>query len=80
MLRAEMGRRFWIEAGLAAITAILLVVTLVSREWIEIVFGVDPDGGDGSLEWVIVGVLLAASLIFSAMARAEWRRSAAAES
>jgi hypothetical protein len=68
--------RFWIEAGLAALTAILFVVTLISREWIEEIFKVDPDGGDGSLEWVIVAVLFAASLTLSVLARAEWRRAA----
>jgi hypothetical protein len=68
--------RFWIEAALAALTAILFVVTLISSEWIEEIFKVDPDGGDGSLEWVIVAVLFAASLTLSVLARAEWRRAA----
>ena len=72
--------RFWVEAGLAALTAILLVVTLISREWIEAVFKVDPDGGDGSLEWAIVAVLLATTLMFSLLARAEWRRRTALDS
>jgi hypothetical protein len=72
------GARFWIEAALATLTTVLFVVTLISREWIEAVFNVDPDGGDGSLEWIIVGVLFALSLIFAAMARAEWRRNAPA--
>jgi hypothetical protein len=71
--------RFWIEAGLAALTAILFVVTLISREWIEEIFKVDPDGGDGSLEWAIVAALAATSLTLSLLARAEWRRRAALE-
>jgi hypothetical protein len=73
-------RRFWLETVLASVTGILCLVTLVSREWIEILFNVDPDGGDGSLEWAIVAVLFAVTLILSAMARAEWRRLGEAES
>jgi hypothetical protein len=40
------------------------------------IFGVEPDGGDGSLEWAIVIVLMAASLTLAFVARAEWRRRA----
>ena len=76
----DAGPLFWIEAALAALTGFLFVLTLISREWIEVVFKVDPDGGDGSLEWAIVGVLFAASLTLSVMARAEWRRRASQES
>jgi hypothetical protein len=31
--------RFWIESALAAITAALFAVTLMSPEWIELLFG-----------------------------------------
>lgn len=67
--------RYWIEFALAALSGIAFIATLISREWIEVIFGVDPDGGDGSLEWVIALVLLAASVIFAMLARAEWRRA-----
>ena len=67
--------RFWIETALAALTTIVLLVTLAWRGWIEAIFGAGPDGGDGSLEWAIVGALLAVSVTLSVMARAEWRRT-----
>lgn len=66
--------RFWLEATLAALTTALFIVTLVSRNWIEIVFKVDPDESSGSLEWLIVAALLVASVVFIGLARAEWRR------
>jgi hypothetical protein len=75
---SEARTRFWIELALAGLTAILFVVTLVSREWIELLFGVDPDGGSGALEWGIVLVLFVATLTFGALARFEWKRGAAA--
>jgi hypothetical protein len=68
--------RFWIESALVGLTTILLLVTLVSREWIEILFGVDPDDGNGSLEWAIVGLLIAFTITFILIARAEWRKRA----
>jgi len=66
--------RFWLEAILEALSTGLFILTLLSRNWIEIVFGVDPDNSSGSLEWLIVAALLVASIVFVAMARAEWRR------
>lgn len=70
-------RRFWLETALAATTAVLAAVTIVSREWIELVFGVGPDHGSGSLEWLVVARALVACVVFSALARAEWRRASA---
>jgi hypothetical protein len=62
------------ESALAVLSAALLVVTLISRTWIETVFGVDPDRGSGSLEWIIVGVATAVTVVSVSMASREWRR------
>jgi hypothetical protein len=75
-MRRAVRIRFWIEAVLALLTAGLFILTLISHEWIEVIFGVDPDGGDGSLEWAIVGILLVATIVLSWLARVEWRRAA----
>jgi hypothetical protein len=72
------SRRFWLSAALGATSLILALVTLVTREWIELIFRVDPDGGSGALEWLIVVALLAASLVFGLLASFEWRRLQAA--
>jgi hypothetical protein len=70
--------RFWLETILATGTGALFVLTLVTRDWIEAVFGIDPDQHNGSLEWFIVGALLVASLILAGLARAEWHKVRAA--
>jgi hypothetical protein len=67
-------RRYWFELGLAVLAGALAVLTLVNREWIEVVFGVDPDEGSGALEWGIVFALAGVALISAVAARAERRR------
>jgi hypothetical protein len=73
-----MRKRFYIEAALAVATFVLTVVTLINQEWIEAVFGVDPDHGNGSLEWVMVGVLAVATVVFGLLAFSERRRASLA--
>ncbi len=71
----ELPRRFWVEFGLAVFSAFLLLVTLLWKDWIEIVFRVDPDHGNGSFEWLIVTVAILGTVTFSTLARLEWRRA-----
>ncbi len=75
MARQEaIRRRFWVESALATVTGLLAVITLFTRDWIEVVFGVDPDHGSGSLEWALIAVLVVATLVVGSLARMEWRR------
>ena len=74
-MRQTLRWRFWIETGLAIVTSILLLVTLLWRDWVEIVFNVDPDQGSGLLEWSIVGALLVATIVLLISARYEWRKA-----
>lgn len=49
-------------------------------EWIEAVFGVEPDRGSGALEWAIaIGFLTAAATLF-ALGRRDRQRVLVAES
>jgi hypothetical protein len=68
------SRRLLVELGLAALSGSLLSVTLLWREWIELVFSVDPDKGSGSLEWALVAVLSVSTIAWLLAARLEWRR------
>ena len=70
--------RFWLEAACAVCSGFLGLLTIVWHDWIEGVFGVDPDHHSGWLEWLIVAVLLAVSLASTLAARVEWRRIAPA--
>ncbi|MFF7946263.1 ABC transporter permease [Streptomyces griseorubiginosus] len=74
MMVRNVRMRAWIETAAAAISGILFVITLIWRDWIERVFGVDPDMGSGALEWVIVALALCATVAFSLLARTEWRK------
>ena len=66
--------RFWVQSVFAAAAAVMFVVTLISRAWIEEVFHVDPDGGDGRLEWLVVAGLALVAVVLGLTARREWRR------
>jgi hypothetical protein len=67
--------RFFVEVGLAVALALLSLATIVWRDWIERVFGADPDGGRGSLEALILAALVLVAVACSALARLEWRRA-----
>ena len=74
-MRKALRGRFWLETGMAIMTTILLVITLVWQSWIEIIFNVDPDQGSGLLEWLIVGALLVVTIALFVLARYEWRKA-----
>ena len=67
----EQTKLFWIEVGLAVLSGLLALLTLVSREWIELIFGFEPDRGSGLFEWLIVAALAAVTIMFGLLARAE---------
>jgi hypothetical protein len=77
-MRKTLRWHFWLETGVGIVTGILFVVTLLWRDWVEIIFKIDPDRGSGLLEWLIVGVLLVVTIVLFVLASYEWRRARAA--
>jgi hypothetical protein len=71
----ELRARFRVEVGMLAATVALLIVTLIWQDWIEIVFGVDPDARSGSLEQFIVAACGATALLLLILSSREWGRS-----
>jgi hypothetical protein len=68
-------KRFYVQAIAGLVSASLAVITLLWHDWIELVFGVDPDHGSGAAEWLVVGGFATVALSLAISARAEWRRS-----
>jgi hypothetical protein len=66
--------RFWIESSVAGTSLLLALLTLVWRDWIEAIFGVEPDNHSGEFEWLIVAVLLVVAVAMAITAHFEWRR------
>ena len=63
----------WAAVGVASLSAVLAILTLVWPEWIEALFRVEPDAGSGAAEWGIVSCLLVLALGSGAFARSELR-------
>ena len=68
-----MRRLLLIDIALAVASVFLALLTLAAKDWIEIVFHVDPDAGSGVLEWVIVALCGAAAVKFGTRAHSRIR-------
>jgi hypothetical protein len=74
-MKRQLGLRFWVESILAGFTAFLVVLTLAWHDWIEGIFGFDPDHHNGSFEWELVIVCAVVTVASSLLARRDWRRA-----
>jgi undecaprenyl pyrophosphate phosphatase UppP len=72
--------RFWLESIFGSVSGILAIITVFWHDWIEVVFGTDPDSGNGSAEWLAVLVLFLLTAALAVGARREWRRARLAAS
>jgi hypothetical protein len=69
--------RLYLERGIAVLAGGLGLLTAFWHDWIEGLTGWDPDHHDGSVEWLIVAILLAAALASGLLAHRDRRRLAA---
>lgn len=74
-MRRHLPAVFWAETVTAVVGFALLVLTLISDEWIEELTGFEPDGGSGALEIALPVVLLAIAAAASIAARRVYRRT-----
>lgn len=66
-----------LELAFSALSGICCAATLAWPEWIEAVFGIDPDRGSGSLEITLALATACCAIAFAALGRREWRRATA---
>ena len=74
----RLSLRLWIETAFGVVSALALVMTLTMPDWIERIFGLEPDDGDGSTEWGLAISLAIATLVLFADAYRLRSRSAQA--
>lgn len=74
-MKARLSFRLWMEVALAVVTLFLAVITTFWQNWIEIVFHVHPDHGNGSFERWVVGIAAVLCVASVLLASREWRRS-----
>lgn len=66
----SMRVRLCVKFALSIVSALLLGITLRWPQWIEMMFDVDPDGGDGSSEWGLTLTFAAVTILaFASTAR-----------
>lgn len=70
MTQGATSWKLFSEMGLTGVCALLALLTAAKPDWIEAVFGVDPDNHSGEAEWLVVAALAAVAVL----ARIEWRR------
>jgi hypothetical protein len=67
-----------IETALSVLFAGMAILTAFWPDWIETVLRVDPDGGNGSAEWLVVILLGVAAIAAFILARRDYRTARAA--
>jgi hypothetical protein len=72
--RSDVKIRGWIEMVLAVLAGAVGIVTALYPTWFEALFEASPDKGSGAFEWAIAITLIGTSLVFTLLARRDFRR------
>jgi hypothetical protein len=70
----RVGGRLLTEAAVTLV-ALLAIFTVFFPDWIELVFGIDPDGGNGLVEWAFILVPALIAVASAAVACRRWNRA-----
>jgi heme/copper-type cytochrome/quinol oxidase subunit 3 len=65
---AQLARRIRIQLVLTAVFAVLTVLAALVPAWIELTTGLDPDHGNGDLEWLLAVGFGAVAVVFGVLA------------
>ena len=58
-------------------SSVMAIITIAWPDWIELVFRTDPDHGNGAIEILIAGLLVAVAVASAVAVRAQIRRGGA---
>ena len=73
-MRMSIRSRFVLECMMSGVSAALAALAWVWPDWIERAFAIEPDGGDGSVEWGIVAAFGVLAIVSGVLARVDLRR------
>ena len=66
--------RVRLESAVAILTTMAAILTAAVPSWIEAIFGIDPDAGNGAVEWGVTIAFAAVTLVVVRAARSTSRR------
>ena len=69
-----MSWRLGAEITVSLLSTGFALLTFAWPDWLEVALRVDPDGGNGAVEWAIVGLFAVVALLSLVLARLEWHR------
>jgi hypothetical protein len=73
-VRKRLPARIWVELMLGLISAVSLTLAIVLPNWMELLFHLAPDAGDGSAERGFALLWAATSVLMFGLAGRTWRK------